>query len=261
MKRSVAMGSSKSSREVLLTGKLGVLSPNVERSKKRRREHHKIRGYAFRPFSPSYETNKSGSLIFQMLPIDVLESCFEFISTSRTRFSACLVCKTFYNLHNSKKILRVLDIEDGEQEGEDYSILKNCSKDDAMIHLLPLVRAGNVSALYMMGSIRCYCFEDFDGGVELFRKAAALGDMRSAYSLGLILRDSLKHESAAMLGYACKEKFLPALQENYPTQEIKEKYGEPSANKLEIFFDPPSLHKLLARSRLEHTNHSKGTLR
>lgn len=67
----------------------------------------------------------------------------------------------------------------------------------------------------------------------MFRRAVSFGHVRSAYSLGLILRDSVKHESNAMLSFASRKGFLPAIQEIYPTNEIKEKYGEPSASELE----------------------------
>ena len=69
--------------------------------------------------------------------------------------------------------------------------------------------------------------------MKLLRRAVSFGHVRSAYSLGLILRDSVKHESNAMLEFASQREFLPAIQEVYPTNEIKEKYGEPSASELE----------------------------
>jgi len=59
----------------------------------------------------------------------------------------------------------------------------------------------------------------------LLRKAMKMGHIRSAYSLGLILRDSFKTESNNMLEYAAERGFLPAAQELYDAKKMHETFG------------------------------------
>ena len=100
------------------------------------------------------------SLLLQMLPSEVLEKCFEFISSSSSRFSVSLVCREFYRLNNSDRMLRILDIEGNKWEESKGFVMNSDTKDDALRRLVPLVKAGNLSAMYMLGNIRCYCYED-----------------------------------------------------------------------------------------------------
>lgn len=68
--------------------------------------------------------------------------------------------------------------------------------------------------------------------MKFFRSAMSLGHVRSAYSLGLILRDSSEEEAVTALEYAARQRFMPAIQELMSAEEMKKRYGEPLAEQL-----------------------------
>jgi hypothetical protein len=98
--------------------------------------------------------------------------------------------------------------------------------------------------------IAAYCHGDRIG-VTLLKQNAKKGCLRSAYTLGLILRDRNREESESYLQRAISVNYLPACQELLPSQEVKNKFGDLDSNTLKKFFDPISLNRLLGRTYLQ----------
>jgi len=71
-----------------------------------------------------------------------------------------LTCKDFSKICNFDEMLQLLNIEGDRDTGLGGFILKCDTKESAVTRLLPLVKAGNIAAIHMMGYIRCYCFDD-----------------------------------------------------------------------------------------------------
>lgn len=197
---------------------------------------------------------QESSRMMSMLPLEIIGKCLSFMHSSRSRYALCSTCRDFHRLCNKHSMLRSLDIEGDSDTDERGIIMETDSKDTAFERLIPFAKAGNLSALHMMGSIRCYCFDDAEGGVKFFRSAMSLGHVRSAYSLGLILRDSSEEEAVTALEYAARQRFMPAIQELMSAEEMKKRYGEPLAEQLKQHFDPPCLTRLLSTSFLHETD-------
>eukprot|EP00979_Chaetoceros_neogracilis_P010386 scaffold2455_cov212-Chaetoceros_neogracile.AAC.40 len=100
------------------------------------------------------------------------------------------------------------------------------------------------------GMIAAYCHGD-KVGVMLLRQNANKGCLRSAYTLGLILRDRNREESETYLQRAISVDYLPACQELLSSQEVKSKFGDLDSNTLKNYFDPISLNRLLGRMYLQ----------
>jgi len=98
--------------------------------------------------------------------------------------------------------------------------------------------------------IAAYCHGD-KIGVTLLKQNANKGCLRSAYTLGLILRDWDKKESESYLNRAIKVDYLPACQELLSSQAVKDKFGELDYHSLKSFFDPIALNRLLGRTYLQ----------
>lgn len=98
--------------------------------------------------------------------------------------------------------------------------------------------------------IAAYCHGD-KLGVDLLRQNADRGCLRSAYTLGLILRDCDKAESECYLRKAIESNYLPACQELLSSQAVKDKFGDLDYQTLKKFFDPIALNRLLGRSYLQ----------
>ena len=99
--------------------------------------------------------------------------------------------------------------------------------------------------------ILCFCLENVSEGLSLLRFAASHGDLRSMYSLSLILRDSRPAESNHCLALAAKYGYIPAWQEKLSLIEMRAKFGDLDAAKLSKYLDPPCLNRLLGRHYLE----------
>lgn len=95
-----------------------------------------------------------------------------------------------------------------------------------------------------------YCYGD-KIGVSLLKHTANRGCLRSSYALGLILRDSNKVDSDHYLGRAIESGFLPACQELFTSQQVKEKFGDLDALTLKRYFDSAGLNRLLGRCYLQ----------
>mmetsp|Transcript_39737 Transcript_39737/g.77657 ORF Transcript_39737/g.77657 Transcript_39737/m.77657 type:complete len:529 (-) Transcript_39737:162-1748(-) len=220
------------------------------------------------------------------VPADVLGGhVLTFLTDAAGYAAVSLVSKHFRALAQGDVILGALSIEgerddDGDTDADATVspsgsiprsggggsrrglILPEDTAESASARLDRFVRAGNPSAMYMLGIIRAYCFDDVDNGVAILRRAVGRGHVASSYVLGLILRDCRRAESARMLLRAAREGYLPALQEVLPQREMKARHGEPSAAELERYLDPQCLHSLLLRHYLRsprlrtvHTSH------
>ncbi len=104
--------------------------------------------------------------------------------------------------------------------------------------------------------IAAYCHGD-KIGVTILKQTARQGCLRSAYALGLILRDSNKPESETYLNGAIEKGYLPACQELQSSQTVKDKFGDLGADVLKAYFDPIGLNRLLGRCYL-HSNGVRG---
>lgn len=81
----------------------------------------------------------------------------------------------------------------------------------------------------------------------MLEMASAQGYARASYALGLVLRDSRFDEALKYMRMAADAGYLPALHELLPAREMKEKYGEPSADELRCHLDHLCLNRLLTR--------------
>jgi hypothetical protein len=102
-----------------------------------------------------------------------------------------------------------------------------------------------------LGIIKCYCYQDLKNGVIMLKMASNRGYLRASYTLGLVLRDGLPEEAAKYMKMAADEGYIPALQELLPAREVKERYGEPSAEELRNYLDPVGLNRLLLRDYVD----------
>jgi len=102
--------------------------------------------------------------------------------------------------------------------------------------------------------IKSYCHQDIERGIFLLKLASKRGCVRSAYTLGLILRDTDPEEASRQMNIAAEKEYLPALQELLPARDMKAKYGEPDAAALRNHLDPYCLNRLLGRHYLHCTH-------
>jgi TPR repeat protein len=110
-----------------------------------------------------------------------------------------------------------------------------------------------LSLALRIGIIKSYCQEDVKEGVELLKWAALKGYVRAAYALGLVLRDTDPKTSLKYMQAASDYGYVPALQEILSPRKMKEKYGEPNANELQLHLDPLCLNRLLNRYYIQTT--------
>lgn len=163
----------------------------------------------------------------------------------------------------------------------DGIILESDTPQSASEKLTPYALAGNLEALYMyvyrhkysqyliftfhhdesltgksafllffpirLGIIKAYCVQDVGHGICLLKMAASQGYVRASYALGLVLRDSHPAMAAAYMKQAADAKYLPAHFETLSAREMKNMYGEPSAQVLRNHLDHLCLNRLLTR--------------
>mmetsp|Transcript_53352 Transcript_53352/g.79291 ORF Transcript_53352/g.79291 Transcript_53352/m.79291 type:complete len:474 (+) Transcript_53352:149-1570(+) len=204
--------------------------------------------------------DKNPSDFLRRIPHDVVGDCLSFLSSLSDRNALLRTCRQFYELgwricmvRNLVLIREPSACDSTLEDGGDF-IVETDTKESAVRRLSRYVQAGNLDAFYMMGMIRCYCFDDVSGGVSLLRHSARQDHLRSAYALGIILRDCAKEESDSMLTLSAKAGFLPALQEICSAREMKARHGEPTAKELQVYLDPGTLGRLLKKSYI----HDKG---
>jgi len=193
----------------------------------------------------------STSLLLDLIPQDVLMTnicCY--LTDASDFYSLQMSCKKFQEVSNEVAILKKIDLA-GEAKTGKGSILFQVNQPSVGVQkLYKFAAAGNQQAVYMTGMIAAYCHGD-KVGVTLLRQNANKGCLRSAYTLGLILRDRNREESESYLQRAISVNYLPACQELLPSQEVKNKFGDLDSNTLKNFFDPISLNRLLGRTYLQ----------
>jgi len=185
-----------------------------------------------------------------MIPDEVVGHCLSFLGSTEHRFALQTTCQQFHRISNSDAMLVGVTLG-GDTETERNGIIQeHDTAATAAAALTPFARAGNLEAVYMLGMIKSYCHQDVERGIFLLKLAAKRGYVRSSYTLGLILRDSMPDEASRHMAIAAEKGYLPALQEILPAREMKAKYGEPKAMELKKFLDPSCLNRLLGRHYL-----------
>jgi len=190
--------------------------------------------------------NQTSDLI-QNLPGDVVANCLSFLGSTEDRHALQNTCKLFRDISNSDSMLLKVDVVGDLETGEGGIIQENDTPSTASTALAPFARAGNLQALYMLGIVKCYCYQDLKNGILMLTVASSRGYLRSSYTLGIILRDALVEEASQYMTIAASKGYLPALQEVLPAREMKERFGEPNADELRCHLDPVGLNRLLLR--------------
>jgi len=208
--------------------------------------------------SSSTNINCNNLPLLKKVPSEVILHIMTFLTCVSDYSALQTTCVQFRDLSNMDCILKELDLagvheqehqeqEQQQQLHEGAVIMKRDTPEDAQRRLCKFAKALNLEAIYMLGMIRAYCYEDVIGGVSLLRIASKRRHLKSSYALGLMLRDNEKDESMKMLLHAAKLGYLPAQQEVFPASVVKSKHGELEADELSNYLDPPCLSKLLNR--------------
>lgn len=104
--------------------------------------------------------------------------------------------------------------------------------------------------------IEAYCFDNVTAGLLFLSESARCGYNPSRYVLGIMLRESNKNESFRWLQDAARDGYIPALQEILPANEMKDRFGDLSADELKKYFlDHYGVMKLMRRNYC-HPHHS-----
>lgn len=193
------------------------------------------------------QEKKQTSDLIKKLPTDVVAACLSFLGTTEDRYALQNTCKLFRDISNSERMLEKVDIVGDLETGKGGIIQEFDTPASASAALAPFARAGNLQALYMLGIVKCYCYQDLKNGIVMLTMASSKGYLRSSYTLGIILRDALPDEASQYMNIAASKGYLPALQEVLPGREMKERFGEPNADELRRHLDPVGLNRLLLR--------------
>jgi len=197
--------------------------------------------------SPAQHKKKQTSDLIKKLPGDVVAHCLSFLGSTEDRHSLQSTCKLFREISSSDSMLHDADVFGDLETGKGGIIQENDTPATAAASLAPFARAGNLQALYLLGIIKCYCYQDLKNGILMLKMASSCGFVRSSYTLGIILRDSLPEEASHFMNIAVSKGYLPALQEILPAREMKDRFGEPNADELRRHLDPVGLNRLLLR--------------
>ncbi|KAG7353584.1 MYND finger domain containing protein [Nitzschia inconspicua] len=220
-----------------------------DRPRKRRRGQSKT--YTFLPVVPLspkvQECKKQTSDLINKLPQDVVANCLSFLGSAEDRFALQTTCKLFRHLSNADSMLENVDVAGDPETGNGCIIQEHDTPASAAEALSPFARAGNLEAMYMLGIVKTYCYQDLKNGILMLKMASSQGYNRSSYTLGIILRDALPDEASKYMNLAAASGYLPALQEILPAREMKERFGEPNAEELRSHLDPIGLNRLLLR--------------
>lgn len=205
--------------------------------------------------------NKKKSPLEQ-LPEDVMAHCLSFLGSTEDRFALQCTSKQFQRITNTDEMMIGIEVGGDRNTGKNGIIREDDTPETASDKLAPFALAGNLEALYMLGIIKSYCYQDVENGISLLKMASAQGYVRASYALGLVLRDSQPEEASKYMKLAADAKYLPALQELLPAREMKAKYGEPNADQLRRHLDHLCLNRLLSRHyvrsselRVKNTSH------
>jgi len=194
-----------------------------------------------------HKTKNQTSDLIDKLPADIVGVCLSFVGSTEDRYALQHTCKLFRDVSNSESMLKQVEIVGNLDTGEAGIIQEHDTPASASAALVPFARAGNLQALYMLGIVKCYCYQDLKNGIHMLTMASSRGYLRSSYTLGIILRDALVDEASQYMNIAASEGYLPALQEVLPAREMKERFGEPNADELRRHLDPVGLNRLLLR--------------
>jgi len=197
--------------------------------------------------SKSPAKKRQTSDLIKKLPGDVVAHCLSFLGSTEDRHSLQSTCKLFNKISSSDSMLSDVDVFGDLETGKGGIIQENDTPATAAAKLEPFARAGNLQALYTLGIIKCYCYQDLKNGIQMLKMASSRGFVRSSYTLGIILRDSLPKDASQFMNIAASKGYLPALQEILPAREMKERFGEPNAEELRKHLDPVGLNRLLLR--------------
>jgi len=197
--------------------------------------------------SPETQYPQLRSDLLRMVPEEVVGHVLSFLSSVKDRYALQCTCRQFRRISNSDGMLVHIQLGGDTETGKNGIVQDLDTPATAALALTPFARAGNLEAVYMLGMIKSYCHQDVERGIFLLKLAAKRGFVRSNYTLGLILRDSLPDEAGRYMNMAASHGYLPALQEILPARELKTKYGEPSAAELRPYLDPICLNRLLGR--------------
>lgn len=198
---------------------------------------------------PCHEVHSS--LFLELIPQDVLQAnIFSYLTEARDHYALQLTCKKFHEVSNKVDMLSKVNLTGDSKTGKGGILFGVDDPGIAIQKLYKFAAVGNQQAIYMIGMIAAYCHGD-KLGVTLLRQNANKGCFRSAYTLGLILRDCDKEESETYLQRAIAADYLPACQEILSSQTVKDKFGDLDCDTLRTFFDPISLNRLLGRIYLQ----------
>merc|ERR1719162_2833414 len=128
-------------------------------------------------------------------------------------------CRLFREISNSELMLSNVDVVGDLETGKGGIIQENDTPATASAALAPFARAGNLEALYMLGVVKCYCYQDLKNGILMLKMASSRGFVRSSYTLGIILRDALPEDASNFMNTAASKGFFPALQEILSARE------------------------------------------
>jgi len=190
---------------------------------------------------------KQTSDLIKKIPGDVVAHCLSFLGSREDRHALQNTCKLFKKISNSDSMLTNVDVFGDLETGKGSIIQEDDTPATAAASLSPFARAGNVQALYMLGIVKCYCYQDLKNGIILLKMASSRGFVRSSYKMGIILRDALPEDASHFMKSAASKGYFPALQEILPAREMKERFGEPTADDLRKHLDPVGLNRLLLR--------------
>lgn len=224
-----------------------------ERPLKRFRGHSKLvavpQSVSSLPAKGAQQQQQSEFL--RIIPEDVVSHCLSFLCSVEDRFALQTTCKLFRDVSNSDEMLAKVNVGGDRETGGLGIIQDHDTPATAATALAPFARAGNLEALYMLGIVKCYCYQDLKNGILMLKMASSHGFVRSSYTLGIILRDALPDEAAHFMSLAASTGCLPALQELLPAREMKERFGEPNADELRRHLDPVCLNRLLLRDYVD----------
>lgn len=222
-----------------------------DRPLKRFRGHSKIVSVPKTISGSKKQAHQKGSAFLSSVPEDVVAHCLSFLGSTEDRRSLQLTCKLFRDISNSDPMLAQVSVAGNLETGKMGIIQEHDTPATAAAALAPFARAGNLEALYMLGIVKCYCYQDLRNGILMLKMASNHGFVRSSYTLGIILRDALPNEAAHFMNLAAATGYLPALQELLSAREMKERFGEPNADELRRHLDPMCLNRLLLRDYVD----------
>lgn len=191
--------------------------------------------------------NKQTSDLIKKIPGDVVAHCLSFLGSTEDRYSLQNTCKLFREISSSDCMLSDVDVFGDLETGKGGIIQEDDTPASASSSLAPFARAGNLQAQYMLGIVKCYCYQDLKNGILMLKMASSRGFVRSSYTLGIILRDALPEDASHFMNTAASKGYFPALQEILPAREMKDRFGEPNADELRRHLDPVGLNRLLLR--------------